>query len=86
MNYCYGFTPGYFQVIVVQWLAKISGRQPQLKLLPSDGFYTWVKFQQIWNVEFNTFDDFLYIQACDLGYLDQISQTCSRTQNILKQV
>ena len=78
--------PSYFQVIVVQWLAKISGCQPQLKLLPSDGFYTWVKFQQIWNVEFNTFDDFLYIQACDLGYLDQISQTCSSTQNILKQV
>ena len=51
-----------------------------------DGFYTWVKFQQVWNVEFNTFDDFLYIQACDLGYLDQISPTCSSTQNILKQV
>ena len=40
----------------------------------------------MWNAEFNTFDDFLYIQAYDMGYLSPISQTCYSAQNILKQV
>ena len=31
INYCYGFMTRDFQVICGQWLAKISGRQPQLK-------------------------------------------------------
>ena len=56
------------------------------KTLPSDGFYIWVRLQLMWNLELNTFDDFLYIQANDLAYLDPISWTCSSAQNALKQV
>ena len=37
------------------------------KMLPSDGFYIWVRLQLMWNVKFNTFDDFLCIQTHDLG-------------------
>ena len=40
----------------------------------------------MWNVEFNTFDEFLYIQVDYLGYLGPISWTCSSAQNTLKQV
>ena len=40
----------------------------------------------MWNMEFNTFDEFLYIQAHDLQYLGPISLTCSSAQNTLKQV
>ena len=53
---------------------------------PSNGFYTWVRLQLLWNVEFNTFDEFLYIQDYDLRYLGPISWTCSGVQNTLKQV
>ena len=53
---------------------------------PSNGFYTWVRLQLLWNVEFNTSDEFLYIQDYDLRYLGPISWTCSGVQNTLKQV
>ena len=52
--------------------------------LPSNEFYTRVSLQLMWNVEFNTFDEFLYIQAHDLEYLGPISWTFSRAQNTLK--
>ena len=56
------------------------------KTLPSDGFCTRVRLQLIQYVEFNTLDEFLYIQVHDLGYLGPISQTCTSAQNALKQV
>ena len=52
--------------------------------LPSNEFSTQVRLQLLWIVEFNTFDEFLYIQAHDMGYLGPITGTCSCAQNILK--
>ena len=37
--------------------------------LPSNGFYTWISLQLMWNVDFNTFNEFLYIQAHIWGIL-----------------
>ena len=54
------------------------------KTLPSDGFYTWVRLQLMWNWEFNTFNGFLYNQVYDLGYLGPISRTCSSAQKYTK--
>ena len=54
--------------------------------LPSNEFCTQVRLQLMWHVEFNTFDEFWYIQAHDLGYLGPISWTCSSAQNALKQL
>ena len=53
----------------------------------ADGIYTWIRLPLMWSVEFYTFDDFLYIDAHDLGYLSLIYLTCPNstdTQNRYK--
>ena len=40
----------------------------------------------MWNVEFNTFNDFLYIRVDDVGHLGPIFPTYPNSLNILKQV
>ena len=42
---------------------------------PSDGIYTLVGLHLMWNVEFNTMNDFLCIGAYDKGDLGPISPT-----------
>ena len=39
----------------------------------------------MWNVEFNTLDEFLYIKAHDMDYLGPISQSYFSAQSTLKQ-
>ena len=53
--------------------------------LPSAGFYTWVMLQLIWNVEFNTFYEFLYIQSPWFGVFGPNFPDLLQCQNILKQ-
>ena len=40
----------------------------------------------MWNVEFNTFNDFLCIAAHNLDHFGPISMTYSNSPNVLKQV
>ena len=42
---------------------------------PSDGLYILPRLHLIWNVEFNTLDDFLCYSAHNMGYLSPISLT-----------
>ena len=53
---------------------------------PSNGFYPWVKFQLMWNVEFNTLNDHLCIDAHDLGYLSVMSLIFLSSANTQKKV
>ena len=50
----------------VPWCPKYSKTG---ETLPSNGFYTWIRLQLMWNVDFNTFNEFLYIQAHIWGIL-----------------
>ena len=52
---------------------------------PSDDLYIWVRFQLMWNVEFNCLDHFLCVGVHDLEHLDPICPTCPNSPNILKQ-
>ena len=45
-----------------------------------DGLYFWVRPHLVWNIEFNTFSDFLWL------YLDPVSQNHPNPPNTLKQV
>ena len=79
-----------------QWLGVFRPNLPELSQFseyakagitqPSDGLYPGVRIHLMWNVEFNTKDDFLCIGVHDLGYLGQISPTYPNSSNILKQV
>lgn len=51
-----------------------------------DGLYTWVRCHLMWNLEFNTLDDFLYIHAHEFEYFNPISLICPNFPNTLKQV
>ena len=51
-----------------------------------DSVYTWVRFHLMWNLEFNTLNDFLDIHAHNLGYLGPIFPTCPNPTNTLKTV
>ena len=52
----------------------------------SDGLYIWVRFNLMWNVEFNFLDKFLCIGVHDQGCLGSVCTTCPNSPNILKQV
>ena len=61
------FCPWFW--VLQLYLGSVSPKCPdapntlkQVKL-PSTGFYTWVMLQLMWNVGFNTFYEFLYIQS-----------------------
>ena len=43
---------------------------------PADDLYIWVKLHLMWNIEFNTLDNSLCIDAHDLGNLGLIFLTC----------
>ena len=43
---------------------------------PYDGLYIWAGLPLMWNVKFNTKNDFMWIGAHELGYLCPISLTC----------
>ena len=45
-----------------------------------DGLYVWVRPHLVWNIELNTFNDFLWL------YFDLVSQNHPNPQNNLKQV
>ena len=53
---------------------------------PKDDIYTWVRLNLMLNVEFNTLNDFLCIDAYDQGYLGLISLTCPNSTDTQKQV
>ena len=53
---------------------------------PSDCLYPWVRLHLMWNVEFNTLNDFLFIGVNDMRYLGPIFATCPNSPNVLKQV
>ena len=53
---------------------------------PLDGLYLCIELRLMWNVEFNSLNNFLCISVHDLGYLGPVCSTCPNSQNILKQV
>ena len=53
---------------------------------PTDELYTWVRLHLMWNVEFNTLDDFCCIDVHDLDCLGLIQQTCTNSTDTQKQI